>query len=229
MEWTLPETVTFGGVMLAVVFLMNRFLGQRADPQLYAILQSMITENAKAVDANEKSDNRWAEMVKSYSAALDKNTGVIDAMKTGLEMVFTGMASRLESSEGELQKIAPKLDELTQAQTAKTIQSEGHQQVMDNAITNQAQTLREILAAVQRIEAGFAEFKRDNAEKMEQFEQDVAAVKLDLGKVRVDPAPGAQPVVPATPSKTIGIPISGATKSAEIGIQIESKEDKPNV
>ncbi len=209
MEWTMPETVTFGAVAFAVIILLYRFIGQRPDSNLI-ILQRQTNELLG------QSLEGFAEL----RGTLDKHAEGFAALSTGITTSFQAILTHIDTSKSqsmkesnelievfrsftetvkidhkstltEILKISPKIEELAQAQTAKTKQSEGLQTVMDNAITNQIKILKEIQAAVIRIEKQLSGFKSDIA----NIEADVEKVKGDLGRVQVasPPPPMATP------------------------------------
>ena len=99
MEWTLPETASFGVVALATIFLLYRSITQGADPRIVGVLNQMATLIKQLSDTNDKSEERWGDLVKNLTDALNKNSAVIETMRTGFENWFTGMSNRIQVGE----------------------------------------------------------------------------------------------------------------------------------
>jgi len=223
MEWTAPETITVGTIIFGVLMLLNRFIGQRTDPKLLEVFHramdgfsdvrstmlqntektnqaySLLAENVRV--SNQASMALVNRVELSEKNAIDSYERVISVFSTFSESVFGQHKIHLEATQGIVPQLETKLTELENQQRKTEQSNQGLKDVMDNATTTQNQILREIQAAVARIELGLEKWERDSSEQIEKIEQDLAVVKADIAKVHAapEPAPANQPIVKPKP------------------------------
>jgi hypothetical protein len=218
MEWTAPETITVGAVFFAIVMLLNRFLGQRADPKLFEVLKQAMEGFSEVKDTvkeySEKTNKAFSLLADNINKGNEASMALVgrvelserNAMRLYDQVIASFVAfqesvkvehkTALEETQSIVPALKPAITALTAQQAATEKSNKGMQAIMGEISKSQSATNGEILAALKRIEASLAEFKKDNAEKIEKIEADVNAVKADIAK---RPAPiVAPPVIPLT-------------------------------
>jgi len=228
MEWTLPETVSVATIMAAVLLLLYRFIGQRADPNLMALYNQTNTLLAKSMDGFDKLEITLQQHATALQNLTNGTTASFAAILQRVEMgeaqsvtqsneliaVFRSFTVSVREDHDralqEIMSIKPTIAELAQVQTAKLEQSEGLKQIMSATIDEQHRTNGEVMAALRRIQETLDELKREFPERIEKIEQDVNALRVDVlaekakSKAHADLSPltPTPPTEPEPPTET---------------------------
>ncbi len=190
-DWTIPETITVGFVMVFALGLIYRFLGQRTDPKLLELFKTQMNAASKRDEDNNTANERLAE-------ALDRNTITLDTVKSGIEMAFNAFASAIHEMVSSITiehqaqlaaigdipaEIIPSIETLTQQLENQV----GSVQQMNNAVGNQTETIQQILAAVLRLESKIGIFQTENqrlGNEIQKAQAELSTIKTDVANLK---------------------------------------------
>ena len=191
MNWTIPETITVGFVVVFALGLIYRFLGQRTDPKLLELFELQTKAASKRDEDNNNANERLAE-------ALDRNTATLDTVKSGIELSFNAFAqsiremvssitlehqTQLAAIGGIPAEIIPTINTLTQ----QLADQKGSVDEMNNAVGDQNEAIQQILAAVLRLEAR-VELIATNFQtlgtEIQETKDELANIKGDVSKLK---------------------------------------------
>jgi chromosome segregation ATPase len=191
MQWTIPETITAGVVVVFAIGLIYTFLGQRTDPKLLELFELLTKAASKRDEDSNESNRRLAE-------ALDRNTITLDAVKSGIESSFNAFAQSIQdmvssiTTEHQMQlaaignipaTIMPPLEEITR----QLEDHKGSVTLMNNTVDNQKETVEQILAAVLRLETQIGIFQAENQRlgaEIQKAQNELVTIKADVANLK---------------------------------------------
>lgn len=223
MDWTALETATFGSVMVIVLGLLYRFLGQRTDPKLLELFKAQMDAAAKRDEDNNETNEKLAE-------ALNRSTAAFATVKSGMEMSFNAFAQSIQemvstvTSEHQMQLIAignipttiiPAIDTLT----SKLENQIEDVQEMNNTVKSQDDAIQQILDAVLRLDSrvetlisNFDTFQQESQRlgaEIQETKKELTTIKSDVSRLK--PAIQTDSDKPKAEPKLKTIPIGKET------------------
>jgi methyl-accepting chemotaxis protein len=192
-EWTIPETITVGFVLVFAIGLIYKFLGQRTDPKLLELISTLTEASTKRDENRDKNDER-------QSQAWDRNTEILGAIEKAIvsfaqtveELVSQDKANSAQlAAIGEVSvAIMPAINEITQQLEVQ----KGSVQQMDDKVGGQNDAIQQILAAMLRVEGrietiaqSFETLQADSKKlgnEIEETKQEITSIKGDVTKLK---------------------------------------------
>jgi hypothetical protein len=97
MEWTIPETVTAGSVIITALILVYTMVKQRTDPRLLELMKTQ-TDLLKNQDDNSSKDNeRFAASYDKNTLAIENLTNAFGTLVDKINSTFEGIDKRSTS------------------------------------------------------------------------------------------------------------------------------------
>jgi len=101
MEWTLPETVTVGGIIIGVLFLLReivKLLAQRTERPDSAVMKALEQNNTIVIKALEGFDE-LRTTISAMRTTSERQAEALTTLATGMTTSFQALLNRVETGE----------------------------------------------------------------------------------------------------------------------------------
>jgi hypothetical protein len=182
-EWAIPETITVGAVLFAVILLISKFIGQRTDPQLVALMSEMNKQSAKRDTNRDVNEKQQTEVLKIIEATVSTFADTIREFMASSQQDHTEQLSAIDNIPSAIIPVIDTLKAEIQGQRSEV-------KIVNDTVTNQDEAIKQVLESLRRVEQSLtviADGVNVLSADLNTQKGEILTIKSDVAKLGIIP------------------------------------------